>query len=247
MSVSMLHTLANRLRQNIDRSLARLAAEPEYPVNDFADDPTMQAQQSFLAVRVTPDDALRTGSGFVGAFTVPLSRVLPLVPKSDMDLVTDALDLDSRIAHMRKATETQQGCYDFCTGSLDISAPSHNHCAARLVRAARDYNTAVSRACAYAAIDLRRSDVEIRRHILLGAKVDYVAGKDTSKVYDLAKSLRASTEATREFVREYDRATDMLRVHRYLAARKSGDQVMVDALREESAVSLFLRCGDLDA
>ena len=40
MPVSMLHTLANRLRQNVDRSLARLAAEPEYPDNDFADDPT---------------------------------------------------------------------------------------------------------------------------------------------------------------------------------------------------------------
>lgn len=241
MSVSMLHTLANRLRQNVGRSLARLAAEPEYPVNDFADDLTMQAQQSFLTVRVTPDDALRAGSGFVGTFTVPLSRVLPLVPKSDMDVVADALDLGNHRTVVRQAMDDPRG-YEFCSDSLDITSPSFRACAENLIRAARKYNLAVSSACSRAAIDLRRSDVTIR-----GSYVDRVANKDVRHLYDRAKSLRASTEATREFVREYDRASDMLTVHRYLAARKAGDQVMMDAMCNESAVSFFLRCGDLDA
>lgn len=241
MPASMLHTFADRLRQNFGRSLARLAARPEYPVNDFADDLTMQAQQTFLAVRVTHNDALRTGSGFVGTFTVPFSRVLPLVPKSDMDVVADALDIGDHRSVVRQAMEGPQG-YEFCSDSLDITAPSFQHCAERLLRAAREYNMAVSSACCRAAIDLRRSDVTIR-----GSYVDRVANKDVRHLYDRAKNLRVSTEATREFVREYDRASDMLTVHRYLAARKAGDQVMMDAMRYESAVSLFLRCGDLDA
>lgn len=241
MPISMLHTLANRLRQNVDRSLARLAAEPEYPDNDFVDDPTMQEHQTFLAARVTPDDALRAGSGFVGILAVPLSRVLPLVPRSDMDAVADALDLDdTNRARVRQATETPRGC-ELRSGTLDIRTPSFRACADSLIRSAHQYNRGVSSACSRAAIDLRRSDVKIR-----GSYVNHVAGKEIRSLYDRAKSLRASTDATREFVREYDRASDMLAVRHYLAADKAGDPAMVNALREESAVSLFLRCGDLD-
>jgi len=244
MSVSMLHTFADHLRQNFGRSLARLAARPEYPVNDFADDPTMQAQQSFLTVRVTPDDALRTGSGFVGAVNVPLSRILPLIPKSDTDMVADVLDLGKSNARVRNATETPQG-YEFHSGSLDISVPSYNHCAENLARAARKYSRDLSSACCRASNDLRSSIVTIRGSYLYCDVRKNT--QDIHELYEFAKSLRASTEATREFVREYDRASDMLTVHRYLAARKAGDQAAMDALRNNSAVSLFLRCGDLDA
>lgn len=222
---------------------ARLAAKPEfpeYPVNDFADDPTMQAQQTFLAVHVTPDDALRTGSGFVGALTVPLSRVLPLVPRSDMDVVADALDLGSHRAVVRQAMRGPQG-YEFRSDSLDITSPSFHACAESLVRAARKYNHEVFCACCEATIYLRRSDVTIR-----GYFPNRVAGSDIRKLYEIAKSLRANNQNAREFVQEYERASDMLAVHRYLAAHKAADQAQMDALREESAVSLFLRCGDLD-
>lgn len=229
--------LAEMFRSRLSRTFPPREV-PEYPVNDFADDPTMQSQQMFLAVQVAPADALRTGSGFMGAISVPLSRVLPLVPKSDMDEVADALDLDGKRALVRQATEGPMG-YEFRSGGLDIHTPSYRACTESLIRAARKYNVGVSSACCRAAIDLRCQKIR-------GAYVNHVAGKEIGSLYDIAKNLRASTEATREFVREYDRASDMLTVHRYLAARKAADQAMMDGLRAASAVDLFLRCGDLD-
>lgn len=231
--------LAEMFRSRLDRTFPPREA-PEYPVNDFADDPTMQSQQKTLAVYVAPADALRMGSGFMGAISVPLSRVLLLVPKSNMDEVDDALDLDDKRALVRQATEGPMG-YEFRSGCLDIRAPSYHACAESLVRAARQYSLGVSSACCRAAIDLRRHDVKIR-----GSYVDHVAGQQIHGLYNIAKNLRASTEATREFVRAYERASDMLAVRRYLAAREAGDQVASAALREASAVGLFLRCGDLD-
>ena len=122
-------------------------------------------------------------------------------------------------------------------GVVDLVVDDEAHA----VRAARQYSLGVSSACCRAAIDLRRHDVKIR-----GSYVNHVAGQEIHGLYNIAKNLRASTEATREFVREYDRASDMLTVHRYLAARKAADQAMMDGLRAASAVDLFLRCGDLD-
>lgn len=230
--------LAEMFRSRLGRTFPPREV-PEYPVNDFADDPTMQSQQKTLSVYVAPADALRTGSGFMGAIGVPLSRVLPLVPKCDMDEVADALDLDDKRALVRQATEGPIG-YEFRSGGLDIHTPSYRACAESLIRAARKYNVGVSSACCRAAISLRRHDVKIR-----GSYVNHVAGQEVRGLYDIAKNLRGSTEATREFVREYERASDMLAVQRYLAAHKAGGPMM-DSLRDNSAVSLFLRCGDLD-
>jgi hypothetical protein len=234
----MFHAFADRFRQQFGRSISRLVAKPEYPINDFADDPTMQSQQAFLAVNADADDAVRAGSGFVGALRVPLSRILPLLPRGDMDTILDALDLRSGTV---KFLHDMPDAIVFGSNALKINAPSYEVCAWALHRAARNYQSDIVSACCAAAIRLRSAKPREQ----CGVSVD---GKDLGGLYDAAKELRVRGEPVREFVRAYERAEDMIHVHRYLAARKASDESQMATLRfRGGAVDLFLRCGDIDA
>lgn len=221
-----------------------MSLDPPPSADAFSDDPTMHRWQTFLSVFIDRDDALYAGSGFMGEMRVPLSRVLPLIPQTDLDMVADVLEVNDRYARVRtllKHSSERPSGYDASAVPLQLTRASYQVCATGLVHAARQYNRDVSAECELATMDLRRESI-----IRNPSATPHLAGKNIGDLYKIAKRLRAGNDATREFLRSFERTSDMLAIHLFLAAHKAGDRTRMDFLQCHDAVALFLRCGDLN-